>query len=107
VLACPPTNVNELLEGMGVPPYVPSVDHRLAPCADCGANMWIGPNQRMVAIRAPKAGLLLCMACALLEQHKRGGGAVGHLGGGNGRPRLPGQGASQSPSHPAPTTSSR
>ncbi|MFG3602648.1 hypothetical protein [Micromonospora chersina] len=90
MLACPPTNMNELLAGTGVPPFVPSVDHSLTSCADCGADMWIGPNQRLVAARAPKATLLLCMACALIEQAKRGGGTVGHLGGGHGRPRLPG-----------------
>ncbi|PWR07653.1 hypothetical protein DKT69_34360 [Micromonospora sicca] len=44
---------------------MPTVDHSLAPCVDCGADVWIGPNQRLVAVRAPKATLLLCMACAL------------------------------------------
>ncbi|MBM0226852.1 hypothetical protein [Micromonospora sp. ATA51] len=90
MLACPPTNINELLEGMGVPPFVPTVDHTLTQCVDCRADVWIGPNQRAAASRAPQTCLVLCMACALAEQHKRGGGVVGHLGGGNGRPRLPG-----------------
>ncbi|MBC9003853.1 hypothetical protein [Micromonospora aurantiaca (nom. illeg.)] len=90
MLGCPPTNINELLEGMGVPPFVPTVEHSLAQCEDCGTDVWIGPNQRAARARAPQATLVVCMACGLIEQAKRGGGAVGHLGGGGGRPRLPG-----------------
>ncbi|MEH0820454.1 MULTISPECIES: hypothetical protein [unclassified Micromonospora] len=88
MLACPPTNINELLEGMGVPPFVPTVEHSLTRCVDCSTDVWIGPNQRAAAGRAPEATLVLCMECAIVEQHKRGGGIVGHLGGGDGRPRL-------------------
>ncbi|WP_435586114.1 hypothetical protein [Micromonospora aurantiaca (nom. illeg.)] len=89
MLACPPTNINEILAGMGVPEFVPTVEHTLTQCGDCGTDMWIGPNQRAAAMRAPRATLVLCMACALIEQQKRGGGTVGHLGGVGGRPRLP------------------
>ncbi|MFD0785692.1 hypothetical protein ACFQZ8_17440 [Micromonospora azadirachtae] len=89
MLACPPTNINEMLAGMGVPEFVPTVEHTLTQCADCGTDMWVGPNQRAAAMRAPRATLVLYMACALIEQQKRGGGPVGHLGGVGGRPRLP------------------
>ncbi|MFR9780377.1 hypothetical protein ACL02O_30560 [Micromonospora sp. MS34] len=90
MLACPPTNVNELLEGLGVPPFVPTVEHSLTQCGDCSTDVWIGPHQRGAAEQAPNATLVLCMACALAEQHKRGGGVVGHLGGGGGRLRTVG-----------------
>ncbi|SCG15493.1 hypothetical protein GA0070610_1727 [Micromonospora echinofusca] len=91
ILACPPTNINDLLAGMGVPEYVPTVDHSLTQCVDCGTDMWIGSNQQAVAGRAPGATLLLCMTCAVVETNRRGmPAAVGHLGGGRGRPRLPG-----------------
>ncbi|NES14603.1 MULTISPECIES: hypothetical protein [Micromonospora] len=90
ILACPPTNINELLAGMGVPEYVPSVDHSLAQCADCGTDMWVGPNQQAAASRASGVTLLLCMTCSIAETHRRSGpAALGHLGGGGGRPRLP------------------
>lgn len=72
VLACPPTNVNELLADQGVPPYVPTVDHTLTQCADCGTDMWIGPNQRAQAAQAPTATLVLCMTCAVTEIDRRG-----------------------------------
>ena len=39
-------------------------------------------------MRTPKGWPMLWMTCALLEQHERGGGIVGHLGGGNDGPRL-------------------
>ncbi|MEU1964366.1 hypothetical protein ABZ541_04850 [Micromonospora sediminicola] len=76
-LGCPPTNINELLEGMGVPPFVPTVEHSLTQRVDCSTDVWIGPNQRGAAERAPNATLVLCMACALAEQHKREAGSSG------------------------------
>ncbi|MBL6275338.1 hypothetical protein JMF97_04080 [Micromonospora fiedleri] len=91
ILACPPTNMNELLEGADVPRYVPTVDHSLTRCGDCGTDMWIGPRQQAVAMRAPDATLVLCMVCAVQETERRGAAAlVGNLGGNDGRPRLAG-----------------
>ncbi|MEU8333388.1 hypothetical protein [Micromonospora sp. NPDC048839] len=90
ILACPPYNINELLAGTGVPEYVPTVEHSLIRCVDCQVEMWVGPNQRTTAARAPLATLLLCMGCAIKETSRRGlPAAVGHFGGGGGRPRLP------------------
>ncbi|BCJ61555.1 hypothetical protein [Micromonospora endophytica] len=89
ILACPPTNMNELLEGVpGVPRYVPTVDHSLTRCADCGTDMWIGPRQQQTAVRAPGAFLVLCMVCAVQETERRGAvPVIGDLGGNDGRPR--------------------
>ncbi|MEH1014651.1 hypothetical protein V6U90_16255 [Micromonospora sp. CPCC 206060] len=89
ILACPPTNINELMAGQGLPRYVPTVDHTLRQCEDCRQDMWIGPKQREAASRAPDATLALCMTCAVVESQKRGGAIVQNLGGGDGRPRLP------------------
>ncbi|MDG4796902.1 hypothetical protein [Micromonospora sp. WMMD1082] len=72
ILACPPTNMNELLEGTGNPRYVPTVEHSLTRCGDCGTDMWIGPRQQAVAVRAPEATLVLCMVCAIRETERRG-----------------------------------
>lgn len=88
MIGCPPTNINELLADTGVPRFVPTLDHALTQCGDCGTDVWIGPRQQIVATQAPQAVLVLCMACALVEQQRRGGGTVSHLGGGDGRPRL-------------------
>ncbi len=91
ILACPPTNANELLEGTDVPRHVPTVDHSLTRCGDCGTDMWIGPKQQAVALRAPAATLVLCMTCAVKETERRGAvPLVGDLGGNDGRPRLAG-----------------
>ncbi|WDZ84042.1 hypothetical protein [Micromonospora cathayae] len=88
ILACPPTNINELLAGQGMPQYVPTVDHTLTQCVECGTDMWIGSKQREAASRAPNATVALCLPCAVAETKRRGGAVVQHLGGGDGRPRL-------------------
>lgn len=89
ILACPPYNVNELLVGTGVPPYVPTLAHSLVRCVDCRTEVWLGPNQRQAAVRA-LATLVLCMLCAIKEGNRRNlPTLVGHLGGREGGPRLP------------------
>ncbi|TDB79613.1 hypothetical protein [Micromonospora sp. KC721] len=91
ILACPPVNINELLAGTGTPPYVPTIEHSIVRCVDCRSEVWIGPRQRQAALAAPEATLVLCMPDAIAETARRGQPAiVGHLGGGDGRPRLPG-----------------
>ncbi|MFU8873192.1 hypothetical protein [Micromonospora sp. SL4-19] len=87
ILGCPPTNLNALLEGTGVPEYAPTVEHALATCEKCGTGVWIGPRQRQARALLGDGAVVLCMVCAMQVQRQRGGGVIGHLGGGDGRPR--------------------
>ncbi|SCL70386.1 hypothetical protein GA0070606_5382 [Micromonospora citrea] len=88
ILGCPPTNLNALLEGSGMPDYVPTVEHALATCEQCGTDVWIGPRQRQARALLGDGAVVLCMVCAIGVQRERGVGIVRHLGGGDGRPRL-------------------
>ncbi|OKI86611.1 hypothetical protein [Micromonospora sp. CB01531] len=70
--------------------YAPTVEHALATCEKCGTDVWIGPRQRQARVVLGDGAAVLCMVCAIQVQRQRGGGVIGHLGGGDGRPRLPG-----------------
>jgi hypothetical protein len=89
IAACMPRDINELVAGHGLPRWTPTIEHTLTRCenAACGKDMWIGPKQKAMLDAYPDQAAKLCVLCALEEQQRLGGGVVGHLGGGDGRPR--------------------
>ena len=65
ILACPPTNINEVMEAAGLPDrYLPSGDATVVNCDQCHEPVWVGANQ--LAQRARDTAhvyVLWCFTC--------------------------------------------
>lgn len=63
VFACLPRDTSGLPEVPGVPVPVPSIQHTLKQCQECGQDIWVGPNQ--LAMYRTEHDVMVCLMCAL------------------------------------------